>query len=177
MYISKTDIEDRALLNGMPFHQPVNPIDDTSDNFMEAAEEQLIEEHIWAIYELYEEAVEALNDQYTDFVQEIAWKLLSGMGPDDECVTDRAGEFFYREWEIMFYGNAGWRFDHHDGRKNFWDISLMNGLLACDDFDNDLVYMIDHYGRDANLNELQRAMLDIALFKYTNLLLSRWEHK
>ena len=172
MYISKTDIEDRALLNGMPFHQPVNPIDDTSDNFMEAAEEQLIEEHIWNAYQLHEETVVALSDQGILGASDLAWKLISGMGPDDECCHDDEGTFYYREWEIRFYGFQ-WRFDHQIDNETFWDTDLLPGIAECDLIDNKPLNMINRYGREANLNDLQRAMLDITLLRFTKIITNK----
>ena len=172
MYISKTDIEDRAILNGMEQYGH-DPQDDDTHMFMTDAEDQLNEEDIWLIWELHELTVMALADQNLLGASDLAWKLLSGMMvDDDECAND-SGEFFYREWEVKSYGNAGWRFDHMLDNETFWDIDITNGLAECDLIDANPVNMINYYGRNANLTELQRAMLDIMLLKYTVTILER----
>ena len=174
MYISKTDIEDRALLNGMAQYGH-DPQEDNTHMFMTDAEDQLTEEHIWSVFELYEATVEALNDQYTSNFEQIAWKMMSGMGPDDECCTDDAGEFYYNQWGIKFFGSLGWRFDHQYENKRFWDIDLMRGMLECDNVDNTALNLVTKFHKDADLNDIEKVMLSAMMVRYTKLFIDKLE--
>lgn len=172
MYISKTDIEDRAILNGMDQYGH-DPQEDNTHMFMTDAEDQLTEEHIWDAYQLHEETVVALSDQGILGASDLAWKLISGMGPDDECCHDDSEvAFYYREWEIKFYGFQ-WRFDHQIDNETFWDTDLLPGIAECDLIDNKPLNIINRYGREANLNDLQRAMLDITLLRFTRIIINK----
>ena len=174
MYISKTDIEDRAILNGMGQYGH-DPQEDGTHMFLTVAEDDLNEEHIWSVFELYEATVEALNDQYTSNFEQIAWKMMSGMGPDDECCTDDAGEFYYNQWGIKFFGSLGWRFDHQYENKRFWDIDLMRGMLECDNVDNTALNLVTKFHKDADLNDIEKVMLSAMMVRYTKLFIDKLE--
>ena len=133
--ISKTDIEDRAILNGMAQYLH-DPQEDDTHMFMTDAEDQLNEEDIWLIWEMHEQASLLLAKEHDPTPDVTAWKFLSGMGADDECV-ESDGNWFYRDWEIGLI-DGEWAFDHRYDSAKFLDVDLMEGLDTCDQYDQQL---------------------------------------
>jgi len=158
MYIKEADIRDRAILNGMEQHPNNYEQREIATGYMEAAQEELEQEHLWEIHQVWDEAVEALNDLDEPKAEECAWFLMSGMADLDECIYDQ-GEFFYHEWQITHH-EGQWMFDHMQETAVFFDVDLFNGLEVCKDHDDAIKARTRTLERELSLTPIQRIKLN-----------------
>lgn len=147
MYITDDDILIRAEALGYNAlaHFP-------NQGIWNRAEEELEEEHLNRIYEVWSEVLDELSG--VPYRDRVAMLLLKGWTDDMdiyESVIYLDGEFYFGNWEIRNIG-LEWEFENvHTGRK-FLDVSLLIGLQCCDIADSEpeaqKAALIRKYGMD-----------------------------
>ena len=153
MYITDEDIRDRAILNGMEQYPNTYEQREIATGYMEAAQAELEQEHAWGIYQVWQEAVDALKGLDEPKPEECAWFLMSGMSCMDECVY-ADGEFFYNEGQITHH-EGQWMFDHTQDTVALFDVDLLNGLQVCKDHDQAIAERSKTLAREFRLNPIQ----------------------
>ena len=154
MEISKADIYDRASIE-----HHINPMmnDDAQDEaLLDAARQELEQEHLWRCFEVFDEAMEAL-DGHPD-AEAVAWKLMQGWNCElDESLCDKFS-IFYNEWEVTVGVNQ-WIFDHQILPVKFFDVDLLNGLEICEEHDADPVVRKTHLIKSQKIDKIGEIQL------------------
>jgi hypothetical protein len=156
MEISQADIYDRANIE---YH--MNPMmgDDAQDEArLDEARLELEEEHLWRCFEVFDEAIEAL-DGHPDS-EAVAWMLMKGWNSDlDEGVSD-SWNLYFNDWEISRRNGQAWLFDHQILPTNFLDVDLLNGLEVCESHDDSPFMKKARLVKGSKLNKVHTIQLD-----------------
>ena len=147
-YIDSTDIFDRGALNGM--HSSRHNYTDRSNHLI-AAEQQLEQEHMWQVFEWFDDAVAALKRHQVDDIEETAWLLLKGMDEHHTEVTN-GRDFYFNDWEIK-QDKGLWRLANnftHETRVRTW---LLGAIDDCERLDNEPAALKAKF--EADLTSLQ----------------------
>lgn len=122
---------------------------------------ELEQEHLWRVYEVWDEALEALGDEPGK--EQIALMLLRGWTDSEhisESIVCLNGQFYFNDWEITRHENQ-WHFEHcyRKGGK-FFDVDLLVGLQICEQADRDPDAQREALIRKLKLNDAQVIQLD-----------------
>jgi hypothetical protein len=154
MEISKVDIYNRADI-----HHYLNPMmgDDASDEArLDEARKELEEEHLWRCFEVFDEAIKAL-DGHPD-AEAVAWKLMQGWNCHlDDSLTD-GKNLYFNDWQISPCESQLF-FDHQILPTNFYDVDLLDGLDLCEVHDADPVIRKAHLIKSQKIDKIGEIQL------------------
>ncbi len=131
------------------------------DDLKETTVEELEQEHLWRIYEVWEQALQDLEDEPNR--HEIILMLLKGW-TDEQHIMDSeitlGNKVFFNDWEIT-RTDDGWSFENCC-RENcvFLDTDLLIGLERCEQIDREPSAQRESLIHKFRLNESQIIQLD-----------------
>ena len=142
MYITDEEIADRAGLSDCTREEFEN-----KSHLMDVARAQLEQEHLWRVYEVWEEALDYLKIEPK--ADEIVELLLRGWIDDldvHESIVCEHGIVYYNGWEITERGNQI-MFENKDGSA-FFDVDLYEGLKVCERVDQEPAKLVEAFSAE-----------------------------